>query len=190
MRTRDDKKQEALFLATIKLVNEIGFASSSVSKIAKAAGVSPSTLYIYFKNKEDLLVSTYYEIKAGMGQAMLNGFDDSRPVRDIFHLVWRNAFAYAVENQDEFRYVEQFSNSPYAGLADAVIIKESFEPITRVIRRGIEQKIIKDVSMDMIAAFMLHPIKVLANPNHCGQFEPTEENINTAFQMAWDALKL
>ena len=37
MRIKDDIKQEALFQATVKLVNEIGFVSSSVAKIAKEA---------------------------------------------------------------------------------------------------------------------------------------------------------
>ena len=63
MRIKDENKQEAIRQATIKLVNEIGFASCSVSKIAKEADVSPATLYIYYKNKEDLIVSTYIDIK-------------------------------------------------------------------------------------------------------------------------------
>ena len=58
MRTKDEFKQDALLKATIKLVNEIGFVSSSVSKIAKEAEISPATIYIYYKNKEDLLIST------------------------------------------------------------------------------------------------------------------------------------
>ena len=190
MRIRDDKKYEALLLATVKLVNEIGFASSSVSKIAKEAGVSPATLYVYFKNKEDLLVSTYHEIKLGMSMAMLNSLDENQPIRDSFHLIWRNTFVYVAANLEEFRYSEQFSNSPYIDLVDNVQIQKNFEPIFRVIQKGIEQKIIKDVSFDIIAAFMFHPIIVLANPNHCKIFEPTENNIETAFQMAWDALKL
>lgn len=190
MRTRDDKKQEALYLATIKLVNEIGFASSSVAKIAKEAAVSPATLYVYFKNKEDLLVSTYLEIKLGMGSAMLGDFDETQPVRDIFHLIWKNTFYYASANIEEFRYAEQFSNSPYSELVDSQKIQENFAPILRVVQRGIDQKILKDVGIDTIAAFMFHPILVLANPNHCTLFKPTSENIEIAFQMAWDALKL
>ena len=91
MRTKDDKKQEALFLATIKLVNEIGFPATSVAKIAKAAGVSPATLYVYFKNKEDLLISTFIEIKLDMGMAMLEGVDEKKPLYDIFRQVWGNA---------------------------------------------------------------------------------------------------
>ncbi len=190
MRTRDDKKQEALFLATIKVVNEIGFAASSVSKIAREARVSPATLYVYFKNKEDLLVSTYLEIKRGMGAAMLDGFDKTRPIYDIFHQVWRNTFSYVAENMEEFRYAEQFSNSPYSKQVDQLRVQENFEPLLRVIQKGIDQKIIKDVSFDVLGAFLVHPIMVLANPNHCKTFELTDENIETAFRMAWDALRL
>lgn len=62
MRNKDELKQEAIIQATIKLVNKIGFVSSSVAKISKEANVSPATIYIYYKNKEDLLVSTYVEI--------------------------------------------------------------------------------------------------------------------------------
>ena len=94
MRTRDDEKQEALFEATVKLVNEIGFVSSSVSKIAKEAGVSPATIYVYYKNKEDLLVSTYIDIKLHISRAILKNFDDTLPIRDILKGVWFSMFEY------------------------------------------------------------------------------------------------
>jgi AcrR family transcriptional regulator len=190
MRIRDDKKQEALYLATIKLVNEIGFAASSVSKIAKEAGVSPATLYIYFKNKEDLLVSTYLEIKQGMSAAMFEEFEESMPVHDILYRVWRNTFSYVSKNVEEFRYAEQFSYSPYSELVDRAQVQQSFAPLVRVIRRGIDEKIIKDVDPDLLGAFMFKPIMVLANPRQCGCFEPTDDNIGIAFRMAWDALRL
>lgn len=190
MRTRDDRKQEALFLATIKVVNQIGFAASSVSKIAKEAGVSPATLYVYFKNKDDLLVSTYLEIKQGMGAAMLAGFDEYLPVHDIFHRVWHNAFSYVSNNLEEFRYIEQFANSPYSEQVDKNRVQVHFEPLIKVIRKGIAEKIIKDVHLDILGAFLFHPIMVLANPNHCKSFDLTEKNIDAAFRMAWDALRL
>jgi AcrR family transcriptional regulator len=190
MRIRDDKKQEALLRATIKVVNDIGFAASSVSKISKEAGVSPATLYVYFDNKDDLLVSTYLEIKQGMSKAMLEGLDETQPVHDIFHRVWHNTFVYVAKNLEEFRYTEQFSNSPYSEQVDQLRVQESFEPLLRVIQKGISQKIIKDVNLDILGAFLIHPIMVLANPNHCKSFELTDENIEVAFRMAWDALRL
>ena len=54
MRYKDEAKQDAIIEATVKLVNQIGFAATSTSKIAKKANVSSATIYIYYKNKEDL----------------------------------------------------------------------------------------------------------------------------------------
>ena len=190
MRIRDDKKEEALFNATITMVNSIGFASSSVAKIAKEAGVSPATLYIYFKNKEDLLLSTYHAVKESMGIAILQGYDDTMPIRDSLYLVWKNSFRYAFENIGEFRYAEQFSNSPYSELVDKQRIEKYFKPIDVIIQNGIEQKILKDVEKDVVAAFMFYPILALANPHHCKGFVASSESIDIAFSMAWDALRL
>src|SRR5699024_1892594 len=38
-----------------------GYHASQVSKIAKEAGVADGTIYLYFKNKEDILVSVFRE---------------------------------------------------------------------------------------------------------------------------------
>ena len=190
MRTKDDEKEAALFEATVKLVNEIGFASSSVSKIAREAGVSPATIYVYYKNKEDLLVSTYIEIKLDLSKALLRDFNDKLPIRDILRNVWFNMFEYISNNLEYYKFVEQFSNSPYSSLVNKQEVEQYFVPLIKVLQTGIEQKIIKNVNFDILTAFMYHPITVLANPGLCQDFELNEENIETAFTLAWDAIKL
>jgi AcrR family transcriptional regulator len=190
MRTKDDEKEAALFEATIKLVNEIGFASSSVSKIAREAGVSPATIYVYFKNKEDLLVSTYIEIKLDLSKTLLSDFNDQLPIRDILRNVWFNMFEYISKNLENYRFVEQFSNSPYRSLVNTQEVEQYFVPLIKVLQFGIEQKVIKNVNFDILTAFMYHPITVLANPGLSPDFELNEENIETAFTLAWDAIKL
>jgi AcrR family transcriptional regulator len=190
MRTKDDEKEAALFEATVKLVNEIGFASSSVSKIAREAGVSPATIYVYYKNKEDLLVSTYIEIKLDLSKAVLKDFNDSLPIRDIFRNVWFNMFEYISNNLEYFKFIEQFSSSPYSSLVNRQELEQYFEPLAKVLQRGIEQKIIKNVNFDILTTFLYYPLTALANPNLCQNFEMNEKNIETAFTLAWDAIKL
>ena len=190
MRTKDDEKKAALFEATVKLVNEIGFVSSSVSKIAKEAKVSPATIYVYYKNKEDLLVSTYIEIKRNLSEAVLNNFDNKLPIRDILRNVWFNMFEYISNKLEYFKFAEQFSNSPYSSLVNKEAVEQYFDPVINVLQRGIEQKIIKNVNLDILGAFMFYPITVLATPRLCQNFELNEENIETAFTLAWDAIKL
>jgi AcrR family transcriptional regulator len=190
MRHKDEAKQDAIIDATIKLVNEIGFAASSVSKIAQEADVSPATIYIYYQNKEDLLVSTYVDIKQKLSEAILKDFDGNQPIRDILRGFWFNAFEFVSNNSDNFQYTEQFANSPYSSLVKKSEVEKYFEPMIKVIQQGIEQKILKDVSFEMLQIFIFNPIMNLANPRLCADFDCSEENVQTAFEMAWDAIKL
>jgi AcrR family transcriptional regulator len=190
MRIKDEVKQEAIIKATIKLVNKIGFVSSSVAKIAKEANVSPATIYIYYKNKEDLLVSTYIEIKLKLSEALLKNFDETKPFRDILETIWLNGFTYVAKNLKYLQYTEQFSNSPYSDLVDSKNIEKHFEPLINVLQRGIEQKVIKDVPFDMLTTYIFYPILILSNPKLCKTMNLNKKNIERAFTLAWDAIKL
>ena len=190
MRTKDEEKQAALFEATVKAVNEVGFAAASVSRIAKLARVSPATLYIYYSNKEDLLVSTYIDIKKNLSRAILRDFDAGLPIRDILFKVWMSMSDHISRNLDHFRFTEQFANSPYQDLIDREEVEQYYTPLIQVLERGIEQKIIKDVEHDILAAFIFHPVVVLSNPRMCSQFEMSTESMAAAFNLAWDAIKL
>ena len=189
MRPRDEAKQKAIIKATIKLVNELGFVSSSVSKIAKEAGVSPASIYVYYSSKDDLLASTYKDIKWNMSVAVLKGFDGTLPIRDIFRQAWFQLFDFIMNNRDDFQYTEQFANSPYSERVDRAEIEAYFEPLISTLLRGIQQKIIKNADIEILGTFLISPVMVLANPRLCHHFKPTRENIEVAFNLAWDALK-
>jgi AcrR family transcriptional regulator len=189
MRNKDEMKQQAIIDATISLVNEIGFAACSVSKIAKRANVSPATLYVYYKNKVDLLVSTYIEIKLLFGRKILNNFDETLPIRDIFKNLWVEIFNFTSKSPEYFQFTEQFSNSPYSDLVDRKTVEKNFEPILQIVQKGIEQKIIKNVSFDIISAFLFYPAMTLSNKKLCQSFKQTADNIEAAFNLAWDAVK-
>lgn len=58
---RKGPKYEKIIEAAIDVIAENGFHQAQVSKIAKKAGVADGTIYLYFKNKEDLLLSLFRE---------------------------------------------------------------------------------------------------------------------------------
>ena len=99
-------------------------------------------------------------------------------------------FRYVANNLKEYGYVEQFANSPYSALVDEAFLQKEFHPIISVLEKGIEQKIIKNVDMNLLAAFIIHPISRLANPRLSDGLEMDEEKLELAFTMAWDAIKL
>ena len=190
MRTKDQSKQEAIFKATIKLVNEIGLVASSVAKIATEANVSPATIYIYYRNKDDLLVSTYLRIKREMGHSLTDGLNRDQPLRDVFRELWFRMFDFFKAHPDYFRFTEQFSNSPYVQQVEAREVEEAFAPMLRLVQKGIEQKIIKNVSPNLLSVFLFYQIYPLANKRLCPDWQLSSENIDQAFSMAWDAIKL
>jgi len=54
-------KYKQIIDAAVKVIAENGYHGSQVSKIAKQAGVADGTIYLYFKNKDDILVSVFQE---------------------------------------------------------------------------------------------------------------------------------
>ena len=56
-RTAD--KRERILRAAIEVFAQNGFYATRVSEIAKAAGVADGTIYLYFRNKDDVLISIF-----------------------------------------------------------------------------------------------------------------------------------
>ena len=56
-KTKD--KYQAIIEAAIKVIAEHGYHNAQVSKIAREAGVAEGTIYLYFQNKEDVLISIF-----------------------------------------------------------------------------------------------------------------------------------
>lgn len=52
-------KREQILLAAIRLFAEKGFHSTSIQEIADAAGVAKGSTYLYFKSKDDIMLSIF-----------------------------------------------------------------------------------------------------------------------------------
>jgi len=55
------EKRDRILRAAVKIFSRKGFFNSKVSEIARAAEVADGTIYLYFRNKEDLLISLFEE---------------------------------------------------------------------------------------------------------------------------------
>jgi len=59
-RARADKRGRIL-QAAIKVFARKGFYNAKISEIAHQAGVADGTIYLYFKNKDDILICLFEE---------------------------------------------------------------------------------------------------------------------------------
>src|ERR1041384_1469320 len=75
----DSSKRRQILDGARKVFMDLGFDGASMGEIARAAGVSKGTLYVYFANKNHLFEAIVEEEMLKQGKAAFN-FD---PQRDI-----------------------------------------------------------------------------------------------------------
>ncbi len=79
-RKKEAKKRDRILLAALKVFSLKGFYNSKISEIAKEAGVADGTIYLYFRNKDDLLISI---IEEKIAELILILKDKLRGVEDV-----------------------------------------------------------------------------------------------------------
>ena len=69
--------RRAILDAAVALFTEHGYENFSLRQVAEAIGYSPTTIYLYFENKDDLLFHTAMEGFLTFGQMMQGAYDSS-----------------------------------------------------------------------------------------------------------------
>eukprot|EP01035_Chromulina_nebulosa_P057176 gene57176-78345_t len=112
MRPRNEQKEQAIREKALQMIVETGFDGLSMHKLAKAAGVSPATIYIYFKDRDDLILKLCVEESAKMVEATLQNFDPSLSFEEGLKIQWLNRVRYFMDNQLGMHFLEQIKYSP------------------------------------------------------------------------------
>ena len=106
MRPRDENKELLIRQKAIEMVVENGLGGFSVNKLAKAAGVSPATIYIYYKDKDDLITKLCVDVA---GKMMDYSFKDFSPGMDFavgLKIQWQNRMEYFISYPAEMEFIE------------------------------------------------------------------------------------
>src|SRR3954452_16891737 len=117
--TRSEKR-EAILRAAIDVFAERGYFNAQVADVARAAGVAAGTVYLYFRSKDDLLVSIFERtVKARLEEGRAEVSDLSDPAERLrrfarLHLGMlgrdRNlAIVFQVELRQSVKFMERFS---------------------------------------------------------------------------------
>jgi TetR/AcrR family fatty acid metabolism transcriptional regulator len=87
---RDPDKPQQIIEAAVRVFARKGYFNSRVSDIAREAGIAAGTIYLYFKTKEDILITLFREKMAvfvsSMRRAIADDPDAVAKVRRLVHL--------------------------------------------------------------------------------------------------------
>ena len=189
MRPKDQNKYNAIIKCSLELVKKLGFTGISVSKIANQANVSPATIYIHFKNREDLFTKLYTKIRTDMSKGAMQGVNEEMDIEQVFKSIWINSFSYNKSNPDDLIYREKFEQTPMM----ENIKPEDFELynyVNNLFQRGIKEQIIKDLSIPLLTSFAFFPIITLLNFHFGGLINMDASHITEASELAWNVIKI
>jgi len=76
------QKRKRIMSLTRRLILENGYSKTNLEDVATKAGVSKSTIYQLFKNKEGLLIAIIQETVSQLNNIMLSAFEGKKPLRE------------------------------------------------------------------------------------------------------------
>ena len=189
--TRPDKRDN-IVRAALELIAENGYHGAPITMIADRAGVGVGTIYRYFENKDVLITELYRELEERLYPVLLAGYAPEKPIRERFLHLGTKLLGYFIANPLDFRYLEQFHNSPYGVefRRDNILGEKGGCDIFReLFEEGVAQQVIKDLPLVILFALAFGPILAVAR-DHILNFVVLDQTlISRAVEACWDGVK-
>ena len=195
MRLKDENKEVIIRQQAIKMIVEKGFDGLSMQKLALAAKISPSTIYVYFKNREDMVNQLYIEVHGRLERDALAGFHANLSFAEGLWLQWKNRLMNILKNPLEYQFHEQFRNSPLIHHNDiqAAVFRKA---MTDFVRNAVVNKEIMDLPPEIFWAVAYGPFYALVKfhldrSTMAGKpFSLTDQKLRETFDIVIKALRI
>ena len=191
VRAKRERRKEArpgeLLAAALQLFVEKGFAATRAEEVARRAGVSKGTLFLYFSSKEELFKAVVRENISGQfpqWNARFEAYQGSTAdlVR-LFLMQWWETVGNSPISGIIKLMTSEASNFPeLAAFYEQEVIQPGFQLIQRILQRGIDRGEFAPIDLRYGVYTLLAPMLFLATWKHsfgaCAQFSndinPTE----------------
>jgi AcrR family transcriptional regulator len=188
MRPLDPDKREKILKSVYTLTGKQGLASVNIAGISKTAGIAAGTLYIYFKNKEELVQLAYVAVEDKMAQAMYRDFDISLPIRQSLKQIYINMLNYRLNNYDETLFIDQYQQSGYIQLNFSKQLAEyerQNKPLYDLLKKGQQEGIIKLVDVIILISFFDGAVRSCSTGIIQKLFPLNQQLVDDNFDMIW-----
>jgi AcrR family transcriptional regulator len=156
MQVQDEQKRMKILGAAAELFSVHAFHKVLLSDVAEAAGVGKGTLYIYFKNKDDLYLSVLYSGFAQLVERMQRRLDQNQvgPMENLEAAI-REIVQFAYQNPHMFELMRAVPWREVVGNARWNGKRSEFKAlIESIIRRGIACGEFTDPHPELTARFI------------------------------------
>jgi AcrR family transcriptional regulator len=195
MRTRNTDKVQLVKQKAIELIVKNGLEGFSMNKLAKVCNVSVATLYIYYKDRDDLIIKVAVEEGRIMGDAMIKDFDPELPFEQGLRKQWENRYNYMITNPIMGLFFDQLRSSSYQQEFLSSFLKGFQLVVGKFMHNVIERGEIEAMPFEVYWSVAFAPLYNLIRFDTEGQsmggkpFKMTDEILWKTFDLVVKALK-
>ena len=168
---RKDARPQELLAAALELFVERGFASTRLEDVAKRAGVSKGTLYLYYTNKVELFKAVVRDtIVPALGDAedIVANFegDSAELLRDILFGWWERIGDTPASGIVKLVMAEAGNFPDLAQFYQEEVINRGTRMIASVLQRGVARKEFRPMDVDVSTHVLMAPMLMLMTWKH------------------------
>ncbi len=168
---RKEARPKELLASAIELFVERGFASTRLEDVARRAGVSKGTLYLYYANKEDLF-------KAVVRQTILPMIDDAETsvaefdghsaelLRQVILSWWVRIGATKASGISKLILAEADNFPELARFYQEEVMTRRMRMISNMLERGIRRGEFRAIDVAQTAQVLIAPLLMLSTWKH------------------------
>lgn len=163
---RKDARPGELAAAALELFVERGFAATRLDDVAKRAGVSKGTLYLYFDSKEDLfkaVIREGYVAPIAEAEHLLQAWDGTSAdlIREILLRWWLQVGATTQAGMTKLIIAEAGNFPELAKFYHDEVIQRVHALFERAIQRGVERGEFRPVNLQYAGRLACSPMVML-----------------------------
>lgn len=168
---RKDARPQELLAAALDLFVERGFASTRLEDVAKRAGVSKGTLYLYFTNKEDLfkaVVRNSVIPAIGAAEDDIAGFSGHSAylLRQVVHGWWERMGENNASGIIKLVIAEAGNFPDIAKFYQEEVIARGTRVIAGMLENAVARGEFRPVDIDVMTQVLIAPILMLMTWKH------------------------
>ncbi|WP_227396678.1 TetR/AcrR family transcriptional regulator [Jeotgalibacillus aurantiacus] len=143
---KDKPKYKMIIDAAVVVIAENGYHHAQVSKIAKQAGVADGTIYLYFKNKEDILISLFEEKMGQFVQSIRTRMSDKTDAIDQLKILVDSHFNMLAEDHHLaiVTQLELRQSNKDIRLRINKVLKEYLVLVDEVLQNGVDNGVLSE----------------------------------------------
>jgi len=165
-RIEKNHKYHQILEAAVKVFARQGFHQATVAQIAKEAGVADGTIYLYFKNKDDILVQFFSFRAKQVFESFREEVDRAQNSLDkLRNLIHRHLAEFQRDRDGAIVYqVETHQNSRLAEAQIKEMSQMYRDIISEIVEQGQQEGMIrKDLYVGLVKRFIIGAVDEVIN---------------------------